>query len=144
MKQLLAKARPHLPLVALVIAIASTLISLGLSEILHWTPCVLCWYQRIVMYPLTAILAVGVVYKDRFVYRYVLLLSGLGMVIAGFHSLLQWGVVSEALAPCMAGVSCVVKHTNWFGFVTIPFLSFIAFSGITVLMLAYAMGSNDE
>lgn len=144
MQQLFKKVHPYLPHIAWVIAILSTLISLSLSEVLHWAPCVLCWYQRILMYPLSAIFAIGVVYKDKFVWRYTLPLTILGAGIAAFHTLLQWRIIPDALAPCVTGVSCTTVHMNWFGFVNIPLLSFISFSGLTILMLAYAWGNKHE
>ena len=37
----------------------ATLGSLFFSEVMQRTPCVLCWYQRIAMFPLVFILTVG-------------------------------------------------------------------------------------
>lgn len=116
-------------------AIIATLGSLFLSEILHWTPCLLCWYQRILMYPLVLIIAVGILRKDKGLPLYVLPISILGLLISFYHNLLQWGIISEAGAPCTLGVSCVSKYAGWFGFVTVPLLSFVAFAVITVFML---------
>lgn len=121
--------------VALVQALIATLASLYLSEILHWTPCVLCWYQRICMYPLIIILSVGILRKDKGLPFYVLPISILGACIAFYHYLLQRGIISASLAPCQAGVSCTVKYTMWFGFITIPFLSLVAFVIITLCMM---------
>ena len=36
----------------------------------HFLPCELCWYQRICMYPLVAILLVGALRRDRKVWMY--------------------------------------------------------------------------
>lgn len=144
MQKLIKTAHPYLPLVAWAIAIISTVVSLYMSEVLHWPPCVLCWYQRICMYPLAAILAVGVVYKDRMIARYVLPLSLVGLAIALFHSLLQWKILPDSVAPCVSGISCTTLFTNWFGFVTIPFMSLLAFGAISLLMLAYAWGNKNE
>lgn len=126
------------------VALIATLSSLFLSEILHWTPCVLCWYQRVFMYPLVFVIGVGVVQKSKEWPLTALVLAGIGWVIALYHSLLQWGVISESLAPCVEGVSCVTKHFAWFGFVTIPFLSFIAFTGIIVLSVLAWRGVKSE
>lgn len=109
--------------------------SLYFSEILHLPPCSLCWYQRIFMYPLVVIIAVGILRKDKGLPTYVLPLSILGLLFAFYHSLLQWGVVAESLVPCLLGVSCTTKFIEWFGFVTIPFLSFLAFGVITGSMI---------
>jgi disulfide bond formation protein DsbB len=145
MQQLIKKHGQYAVYVAWIIAILATMISLSLSLILHWTPCDLCWYQRICMYPLVAILTVGIVYQDRKVWRYVLGLAPIGWLIAGFHTLLQWGIIPEQVSPCFkSAVSCTTKFFNFFGFVTIPFLSFIAFSGIIVSMLIYARSQKSE
>lgn len=119
-------------------ALVATLTSLFFSEILKFPPCVLCWYQRILMYPLVVILAVGILRKDRGVYLYTLPLSVIGMLIAIYHNLLYWNIIPESQAPCLLGVSCTTKFIEYFGFVTIPFLSFSAFLIITVCMVIYA------
>lgn len=119
------------------IALLSMLISLSLSEVFHFTPCVLCWYQRICMYPLVVFLGVAIWRKNKDIHLYILPLAIVGWLIAGFHTLLQWKIIPDALAPCQAGISCTTKFINFFGFVTIPFLSFVSFSGILLLMLAY-------
>ena len=119
-------------------ALLATLVSLFFSEILKFPPCVLCWYQRILMYPLVIILAVGILRKDRGVYLYVLPLSIIGMVIAFYHNLLYWNIIPESQAPCLLGVSCTTKFIEYFGFITIPFLSFSAFLIITLCMVIYA------
>lgn len=111
-----------------------TLGSLYASEILHWAPCLLCWYQRIFLYPLVFILPIGLFLKDKNLPLYVLPLTVAGMLIAGFHYLLQKGVVPATAAPCTIGVSCETDYINIFGFITIPLLSFFAFALITVLM----------
>jgi len=119
------------------VALAATLGSLYFSEIRGFAPCILCWYQRIAMYPLVFIIGVGILKQDRKVYHYVLPLSVIGLGISVFHNLLYYGVIPEVLAPCVAGVSCTTRFIQYFGFVTIPFLSFTAFALIMVLMVIY-------
>lgn len=116
-------------------SIVATLGSLYFSEVMKFPPCVLCWYQRICMYPLVFILAVGMIRKDKKIYTYVLPLSLTGLGIALYHNLLYYNILPEAAAPCVAGISCTTKFIQWFGFVTIPLLSFIAFAVITISML---------
>lgn len=118
-------------------ALIATLGSLYYSEIRHFTPCVLCWYQRILMYPLVIIIAIGILRRDKGVYLYVLPLSILGSLIAFYHVLLQKGFLPEAVAPCQIGASCTTKFVGYFGFVTIPVMSLTAFIIITVCMLIY-------
>ena len=119
------------------VALVSMVGSLYLSDIVGWVPCTLCWYMRILMYPIVAIGAVGILRKDSNWSLYALPLSIGGMVVALYHSLLQWGIISEALAPCRNGVSCATKQLNLLGFITIPFLAFLSFVAITVCLSFY-------
>lgn len=127
----LQKNSYYFALIVAIIAISSSLYS---SEIAHLVPCVLCWYQRILMYPLVIIIAVGILRKDKGLPLYVLPMSIGGVGIALFHYLLQLGIIPDALGPCQLGVSCTTIYIAWFGFITIPFLSLLAFVTITILM----------
>jgi len=125
--------------VAFVIALVAMVSSLYFSEVLHYPPCVLCWYQRILMYPIVLVLGIGIYFGDKFVYRYVLLLSSIGLLISIYHNLLYYKILPEAAAPCLLGVSCTTKFIEWFGFITIPFLSGLAFALIIICMLLYKL-----
>lgn len=125
-------------------ALIATAGSLFFSEIMKFPPCVLCWYQRICMYPIVAILAVGIYTKDTKVFKYVLPFSIIGFVISIFHNLLYYGILPESAAPCLLGVSCTTKQLEWFGFVTIPLLSLLGFALITLLMLIYKSYSSKK
>lgn len=123
-------------------SLVATLGSLYYSEIRHFTPCILCWYQRILMYPLVFIIMVGILRRDKGLYLYVVPMSILGAFISFYHILLERGILPEAIAPCTLGASCTIKYTGYFGFVTIPVMSFTAFLIITLCMLKYR--SNKE
>ena len=125
----------YAPALALLIAIVATLGSLYYSEVANFIPCTLCWYQRILMYPLVAILLAGLVSRDPFVYRYVLPLSILGLVVSSYHYFLQWGLVGSESTVCSTGVPCSGRYVNWLGFVTIPFQALVGFLLITLLLL---------
>lgn len=116
-------------------ALAATLGSLYFSEIAGFPPCVLCWYQRICMYPILAIMTVGILRKDKGLPYYVLPFSITGLLIGIYHNLLYYKIIPESNAPCIQGVSCTTKFIEWFGFVTIPFLSLSAFALITACMI---------
>ncbi len=111
--------------------------SLYFSEVMDLPPCVLCWYQRILMYPLALIFAIGMLRKDQGLHLYVLPFSILGFAVAVYHNLLYWQILPESVAPCEAGISCTTKFFEWFGFITIPFMSLTAFTVITVCMLLF-------
>lgn len=123
--------------IALIQSIAATLGSLYYSEIRHFTPCVLCWYQRILMYPLVLIIGVGIYRKDKGLPYYVLPLSVTGMFVALYHVLLQKGILPEAVAPCSIGASCLTKYTGYFGFITIPVMALAAFFVINLCFIIY-------
>jgi len=128
---------------AWLVASASTLGALFFGEVMQLPTCVLCWYQRIFMFPLVLILPIGMFPFDRKVVRYALPLAMLGWVFAMFHLLLIAGVVPESIKPCAQGVPCSEKVIEWFGFVTIPLLSAVAFSAIVaLLLLAYTRDSK--
>ncbi len=138
----LTDSRWTLDFLAWLIAMLATLGALFMSEIMGFAPCVLCWYQRIFMFPLVLILALGLFPFDPKVVRYALPLGLIGMAIAVFHVLLVWGIVPEALAPCRQGIPCKTVQIEWFGFVTIPMLSFLAFLTINALLLASIFKSS--
>ncbi|WP_462411196.1 disulfide oxidoreductase [Neobacillus sp. Marseille-QA0830] len=125
-------------LLAWIAAIIATLGSLYFSEVMHFIPCTLCWYQRIFMYPLAIILGIAVYRNDRGIYRYVLPLSAIGMLISGYHTLLQKVPYLQQFEMCTTGVPCSQDYINWLGFITIPILAFIAFTIITISLVVLA------
>ena len=133
-----------LSLLCWIVALASTLGSLFFSEVMRFPPCVLCWYQRITMYPLVLIFLVGgfQAAKTTFAFSFPLVISG--WVIALYHNLLHYKIVPESASPCLEGVSCSTVYINWFGFLTIPMLSFIAFSILVVLLILLRKDIKSE
>jgi len=127
--------KENLAQLSLLIAVTSTIGSLMFSEVLGFPPCILCWYQRIFMYPLVIILAIGMWKKDNNLPLLVLPFSIIGLIIAAYHNLLYYNIIPESVAPCTLGISCTTKYIEWFGFVTIPILSMLGFLSITILMI---------
>ena len=117
-------------------ATGSTMGALFLGEVMGFSPCVLCWYQRIFMFPLVFILAVGLFPLDLKVVRYALSLALTGWAIALYHLLLTKAYIPESASPCVQGVPCSQVQVEWFGFVTIPLLSLAAFSVIILLLIS--------
>jgi disulfide bond formation protein DsbB len=118
--------------------------SLYFSEVAGYVPCTLCWYQRILMYPLTLVLAIGLLRRDPHLPWLVLPLSILGLAIAIYHYLLEKTDLFAHSNVCGTGVSCTTVWINWFGFVTIPFLSLAGFLIITVMtLIALNAGEPD-
>ncbi|NQX68218.1 disulfide bond formation protein B [Paenibacillus alba] len=114
------------------IALIATLGSLYFSEIMHFLPCKLCWYQRILMYPLAIILGIAAVRRDYKLTIYVLPLTLWGACISIYHVLLQSGIFHESATGC-GPVPCDVDYLNWLGFITIPMLAGAAFILISIL-----------
>jgi disulfide bond formation protein DsbB len=117
------------------VAATSTLGALFFSEVMGLPPCVLCWYQRIFMFPLVLLLPIGLFPFDPKVVRYALPLTVVGGAIALFHVLLTWGLIPESVKPCAQGVPCSVNQIEWFGFVSIPLLSLVCFLIMTALLI---------
>lgn len=115
------------------IATIATLGALFIGEVMGQTPCILCWYQRIFMFPLAVILGVAVFRSDYSVYPYAITLAGAGTLFAFYHSLIYAGIVSEALSPCSQGLSCASTNMTVFGILPLPILSLGAFAGIAGL-----------
>ena len=128
---------------AWLVAAVSTLGALFFGEVMQLPTCVLCWYQRIFMFPLVLMLPIGLFPLDRKVVSYALPLAVLGWLVAVYHLLLIAGVIPEAMQPCTQGVPCSETVIEWFGFVTIPLLSLVAFSTIIALLVpAYSRDSK--
>lgn len=120
---------------AFFISLASLLVSLLYSDVFGLAPCLLCWYQRIFMYPLVVLLGLGWWRREeRGIAPYGLALGALGFLFALYHIYLQ--SVSNPLFICdpAAGISCTETYFTVFSFVTIPIMSAIAFA-IVILLL---------
>jgi len=118
------------------IASIATLGSLFFSEIMHFVPCSMCWYQRIFMYPLVLIFLINLLYPDDKVFKYAIGLVVVGLIISIYHNLLMFDIIPESIVPCVSGVPCSTVYINWFGFITIPFLSFVAYFMLFILLIS--------
>jgi len=114
--------------IAWIQAVVAMIGSLFFSLVMQLPPCDLCWYQRIAIYPLVIILGIGLIKKDGNSLLYAFPLAVIGWVIAAYHNLLYYNILPEAMAPCKAGISCTTRYVEWFGFLTIPLLSLMAFT----------------
>ena len=117
---------------ATAVAAVATAWSLSLSLVLGLVPCDLCWYQRILMYPLVVILGVATIESRSEVYRTALALSVPGGIIATYHSWLQYGGAESA--ACTVGGGCAAVQYEVLGLAT-PNLSLVAFTLVSVLVL---------
>ena len=118
---------------ALVVAVLATAGSLYFSEVAHFEPCRLCWYQRIAMYPLVVLLGVASWRRDNGVRPYVVPLAIIGALIAAYHYALEWLPWLDTGA-CSATAPCTVVWFRELGFVSLPYLALSAFLLILALM----------
>ncbi|NMD72005.1 disulfide bond formation protein B [Bacillus sp. DNRA2] len=109
--------------------------SLYFSEIQKFEPCELCWYQRILMYPLVIIQVIAIIKKDYHITLYTMILSGLGALISLYHYSIQKIPFMADNAVSCGRIPCTGQYINWFGFVTIPFLALTAFVVIFICSL---------
>ncbi|MEX0791424.1 MAG: disulfide oxidoreductase [Actinomycetota bacterium] len=137
-------AGPQAVTMAFAVALTSTLGSLYLSEIAHYVPCKLCWYQRIAMYPLVPILLVAMFRKDNRVVSYVLPLTIIGGSISTYHLLLERFPQLEGAASCDADNPCSAILLVRFGYLTIPIMALSGFALITVLVLVARSWESDS
>jgi disulfide bond formation protein DsbB len=126
-----------LPYAVWVVALVATVFSLFFSEVMDLPPCVLCWYQRIAMYPLVVIVAVGIVLGDRRWKWYALPLALAGFAISVYHNLLYYGLIPESITPCTEGISCTSRQIEWLGFITIPLMALVSFSLVLIFLFIY-------
>ena len=129
-------------LAAFVVSLAATLGALYIGEVLGQTPCILCWYQRIAMFPLVVLLGIAAFRGDETVRFYVLPLAVIGLAVATWHSGLYFGIIPEPIVPCTkSGPSCTSAAMTLLG-VPIPLMSLLSFAAITILMTLFEAGAD--
>lgn len=107
--------------------------SLYFSEIKGYTPCELCWVQRIFMYPLVIIYGVALLKRNLTIAIPGAILSGVGMLVSIYHYLIQKVPAMHYTGDTCGIIPCNAEYINVAGFITIPFLAGIAFMVILVL-----------
>ena len=122
-------------LIGFLISLAALVSSQVYEHIIGYPPCMLCWYIRVAFYPMVILFGMALVKKDRKILDYALGLTVFGLLVSGFHSLIQ--VVGESPLPCGAsGVSCVTRFVYEYGFLSIPLMGFISFAVLFLGILA--------
>lgn len=128
---------------ALLTSLIATAGSLYYSETVGFAPCLLCWYQRIAMYPLVPVLAVAMLTSDTKVWRYALPLSLSGLTIAAYHVAIQFRPALE-VAACSEQAPCNVRYVSVLGAVSIPFMAGLGFLLISALVLTTHWAEPQE
>jgi disulfide bond formation protein DsbB len=119
---------------AFIVALLAMAGSLYFSEIAHFKPCLLCWYQRIAMYPLALILLIAAIRRDIGVRWYVIPLALIGIVISSYHYVLEW-FPEISTGACEVDNPCTAVWFREFGFISLPFLALVAFLLIITFLL---------
>ena len=119
---------------AFIVAAGATIGSLYFSEEAGYVPCRLCWFQRIFMYPLSVILLIAAIRRDRAVRWYVVPLAAIGAAISSYHYLLEWRPSLEGGACTATGPACADIWFRELGFVTLAFMALAGFVSIIVFV----------
>ncbi|MCG7337540.1 disulfide oxidoreductase [Sporosarcina sp. ACRSM] len=126
-------------------AFIATMGSLYFSEVREFEPCTLCWYQRILMYPIVLISGIALFQKN----AKIALTTAVFSVVGGSISLYHYGIQKLSFlrdsAPSCGNVSCTGQYVNYLGFITIPFMALVAFLLIfitSLFMLKWQKESN--
>jgi disulfide bond formation protein DsbB len=120
-----------------VVATVCTVGSLYFSEVAHFEPCELCWYQRICMYPLAATLLVAAIRRDHGVWRYAVVPAAVGLVIAAYHTQLQAFPAQTSFCP--TAVPCTIRYVWELGFVSLPFMALAGFAFVLTMVCIAAL-----
>lgn len=117
------------------VSLVATLGSLYFSEVRGYVPCTLCWYQRILMYPIVLISGIALFQKN----ARIALTTAIFATVGGSISLYHYGIQKLSFlgesAPSCGAVSCTGQYINYLGFITIPFLALVAFIIILITSL---------
>jgi len=127
---------------AWIVAAVATLGSLYYSEVAHFLPCKLCWYQRIAMYPLAVVLGIAALRSDHGFRRYVLPVVAIGAGISAYHYQLERFPAQASLA-CSVDVPCTTVWVWQFHYISIPFMALSAFALIATLLLLGPLPEQD-
>jgi disulfide bond formation protein DsbB len=143
-RALAAAVAPQGVLLAWIVALVTTAGSLYYSEHAGFVPCELCWYQRIVMYPLVIVLGVAWLRRDRRVWLTVLPFVVIGAPLSLYHWLVERVPAFAESSSCSVAVPCTAPWFEKLGFVTLAWMAMSSFLLIGVLMVCVAVGRRDD
>lgn len=116
------------------IATVATAGSLVYSEVFHFTPCALCWWQRAAMYPLVPILGVAAWRGSLATRRLAVPVALIGAAISTWHVLVQRVPALASSASCDAAAPCSGIWVEGLGVFTIPTMALAGFLGIAAVL----------
>lgn len=131
--RILLPLAPYALRLAFVLALGAAAFTLVYSGIYQVTPCPLCWWQRIFLYPQLVLFGLALWRPDHKVADYGIALSILGAGVSLYHHALQ---IFPGSLPCPAEALCAQRHIFEFGFITFPLMAFTIFAALIVLGIA--------
>ena len=117
------RSAPQAVLLAWIVATVTTLGSLYYSEHAGFVPCELCWYQRIVMYPLVIVLGVAWLRRDAQVWMTVLVFVVIGAPLSLYHWLVERVPAFAESSSCSVTAPCTAPYFEKLGFVTLAWMA---------------------
>lgn len=126
---------------AWLVALTATLGSLYYSEVAHFIPCRLCWYQRIGIYPLAVVLLLAALRRDRAVRFYVIPVAAISAAISVYHYQLE-RFPNQASLSCSAEAPCTVVWVWRFHYISIAMMALSA--ALLIIALLWAAGRGDR
>jgi disulfide bond formation protein DsbB len=117
--------------------------SLYFSESANFTPCKMCWFQRIAMYPLAVLLLIAAVRRDHGVRIYAVTLASVGALISAYHYLIEWRP-SLGSGACDITAPCTVPWFRQFGFMSLPLMALCGFAAIISLLIIGDVASQPS
>jgi disulfide bond formation protein DsbB len=129
--------------IAALVALVTMAGSLYYSEVAHFVPCKLCWYQRIAAYPLTILLLVAAIRGDRRVWHYVVPLAVVGAGFSVYHAQLQ-AFPGQGSSFCTVTEPCTARYVWEWKFISLPLMALSAFVIIITLVLVARSGVEHE
>jgi disulfide bond formation protein DsbB len=126
---------------AWLVALTATLGSLYYSEVAHFLPCKLCWYQRIGIYPLAVVLLLAALRRDRAIRFYAIPVAAISVVISTYHYQLE-RFPNQASVSCSVEAPCTVVWVWRFHYISIPMMALSA--ALLIIALLWAAGRGDH
>ncbi len=95
--------------------------SLLYEHLFGYNPCILCWYQRLAIFPLAFIGIIGNFKNNLSLRRIVRSLAVYGLIVAGIHIFIDFSPSVGDI--CGQGPSCLIRYVYVFNYITIPVMS---------------------
>jgi disulfide bond formation protein DsbB len=131
---------------AFVVAAVATGGSLFYSQVAHFTPCEFCWFQRVLMYPLSILTLLIAIRGDNRAARYLIPLPVVGAGTSIYHIMIERNIIKEPHAcsinvPGGCGINWITNHS--FGYLTIPELALTAFLLLIGFLVLASTGESE-